>query len=111
MIDAKQAKYGCVEVTDVHRVFHDVITEVVGLSVRDSGFTASASHPHSEAARMVIASVVFLGKAALAVDSASEFAAPQDQRIIEKSAPLQIGHQRVGSAIRRRAQLGLIGNG
>ena len=76
MIDAQQSKHGRVEVTHVHRVLHHVVAEIVSFSVDDPGFSAPACQPYREATRMMIPSVVFLGKAALAVYGAPEFAAP-----------------------------------
>ena len=43
---------------------------------------------------MVIAAVVRLGERALAVDGAAEFAAPDDQRVVEQAALFQVDDQR-----------------
>src|SRR5580698_1272464 len=101
MIQPEQAKDGSIEVPNVHRIFHDVVAEIVGLSVYVAFFRSAARHPDGEATRMMVSSVVFFRKSALAVDRAAELATPDHQRIVEKSAPLQIGHQRIRSAIRR----------
>ena len=39
---------------------------------------------------MVVAAVVVRGEASLAVDGAAEFAAPDDQRVVEHAALLQV---------------------
>ena len=44
--------------------------------------------------RMVVAAVVVGGQRALAVDGPAEFAAPDDQRVVEQPALLQVGDQR-----------------
>src|SRR5437762_3481071 len=49
---------------------------------------------------MVIATVAFLGERALAVDRAAEFAAPNDQRIVQHAALFQILDQRRRGLVR-----------
>src|SRR5580692_9515382 len=108
MIDAQQSEHGRIKVTHVDWVLHYVVAKIVSLSVDDPGFSAPACHPHREATRMMIPSVIFLGKTALAVNGPSEFAAPQHQCVIQKPTASQIRDQRVRSAIRRRTKLGQI---
>ena len=48
---------------------------------------------------MMIAAVVVGGQLALAVDGAAEFAAPDDQRVVQHAALFQILHQRRGGLI------------
>ena len=59
-----------------------------------------------EAARMMVAAVILRREIALAVDGAAEFAAPDDQRVVEHAALLQVLDQRgrglVGVAALRR---------
>src|SRR5208282_384605 len=111
MIDAEQSKHSCIEVTHVDRVLHYVVAKIVSLSEDYASFSAPACHPYGEATRMVIPSVVFFGKTALAVYGPSEFAAPQHQSVIQKPAAAQIRDQRVRSAIRRGAKFGQIADG
>jgi hypothetical protein len=42
MVDAQDVEHRGVEVTKVHRVFGDVVTEVVGAAVLDAGLHARA---------------------------------------------------------------------
>ena len=79
-----------VEVVDVDGVLDDVVAEVVGLAVDDAGLDAAAGHPHGEAAAVVVAAVVVAGQRALAVDRPAELAAPDDQRVVEQAALLQV---------------------
>src|SRR4029077_1905270 len=111
MIDAQQSKHGRIKVTHVDRILHYVVTKIVSLSVDDARFSAPACHPHREATRMMIPSVVLLGKTALAVYRPSEFPAPHNQGVIQKPAAPQIRDQRVRSAIRRRAKFGQVADG
>lgn len=78
---------GGVEVADMKRVFDDVVREVVGFSVDGAAFGAAAGHPHGEATRVVVATVVFPGETALGVDGAAKFTAPDDESVFEH-APL-----------------------
>src|ERR1051325_10194435 len=48
---------------------------------------------------MVVAAVVGLGQTALAIDRAAEFAAPDHQRVFQKSALLEVHHQRGGCLV------------
>ena len=99
MIVAHQVQDRGVEVGDVERVLDDVVTEVVGLAVDLAAFGAAAGHPHGEAARVVIAAVVFLGQAALAVDRPTELSAPDDQSVIEHTALFEILDEGVAGLI------------
>ena len=81
------------QVVDVDRVVGDVVAEVVGLAVGDAGLDAAAGQPDGEAARVVVAAVVVGGQRALAVDRPAELAAPDDQRVVEQAALLQVGDQ------------------
>ena len=110
VVDAQAVQNRGLQIVDVHRIRDDVVAEVVGLAVRDAGLDAAAGHPHGEAARMMIAAVVVVRQLALAVDGAAEFAAPDDQRVVEQAALLQILDQRgrrlidvSGTAARDRA--------
>ena len=78
------------EVVDRERVLDDVVAELVGLAVDLAALGAAAGHPHGETARVVVAAVVLLGESALAVDRAAEFAAPDDEGVVEHPALLEI---------------------
>src|SRR5206468_2863130 len=89
VIDAEQAQHGRVEIAHMDRVFHDVIAKIVRHAVDNSRLSAAASHPNSKATGMMVAAIVVFGKSALAIHGAAEFAAPQHQRVVQKSAALQ----------------------
>ncbi len=96
VIDAEAVEEGGVEVVHVHRVFHDVVAEVVGLAIDGSGADTTAGEPHGEVPGMMIAAVGFGGEFALGIDGAPEFAAPDDEGGIEEAALFEVGDQ--GSA-------------
>ncbi len=58
VVDAQAVQDRRVHGVDMHRVFDDVVAEIVGLAVADAALDAAAGHPDGEAARMVIAAVV-----------------------------------------------------
>ena len=72
----------------------DVVGVVIGLPVGDPGLDSSTCHPHREAARVVVPSVVLAREAALAVGGPAEFSAPDDQGIFEHAALLEVLDER-----------------
>ena len=58
MIDSQQMQDGRMQIMDMHRVFSDVVTVFVGLSITYSGLNATSGHPHGETTRMMIASEI-----------------------------------------------------
>ena len=107
VVDAEQMQDRRIEVVDVHRagsplflaglrvhgfaVFvSDVVTVVVGPTVGDARLDAASGHPRCEAARVMVAAVVFSGETALAIDGASKLAAPHDERVVQHASFAQI---------------------
>jgi len=58
VVDAEQVQHGRVQIPNVDRVLHDVVTEVIGLAVVHAAANAVARQPGGKAARVVVASVV-----------------------------------------------------
>ncbi len=79
---------------NVHRLTGDVVTEIVRFPVRNPRLHASAGHPHREASRMMIATVIILRQATLAIHGTAEFSAPDDERVVKHAALLQILNER-----------------
>ncbi len=99
MIDAKKMQDGGVQIVDMHAIHRDIEAKLVGLTKGDTGPDAAARHPHGEAAGVVIASMVGRVDITLADGRATELATPDDQRLIEQAAPLQIEHQGRGRLV------------
>jgi hypothetical protein len=81
----------------VHGVFDDAEAEVVGAAVGDAGLDAAAGEPHRVGVLVVVAPG--LGARAVAGDAlpqrrAAELPAPDDQRVVEQPALLEVRHQR-----------------
>ncbi len=68
--------------------FDSVKSKVVGCTDHLTAFDATAGHPHCEAIGVMVATVTFFGHG-----SASEFSAPDDERLIEHASPLQVLQQ------------------
>src|SRR5258708_17815154 len=100
MIDSETMEDGRLQIVNVHRIGDNVVAVVVGLTDRDSGLDAAAGHPDRKTSRMVVAAVIRFGQTSLAVDGASEFPAPDDQRIVEQAPLLQILDQRRPALVR-----------
>src|SRR5204862_8215008 len=95
MLDAQQVKDRRLEIMDVDRVLLDVVAEFVGLAEGEAGLHAAARHPDREAARVMVASDVFpVVEIALREYRAAELASPDDQRVLEQPALLEVHHQR-----------------
>lgn len=91
MIKTELMQHGRVQIANVHRVFGDIVGEIVRLAVGDTGFYAAARQPHAEAAGVVISTVVLGFQGALRVDGAAEFSAPNDEGVIQHAAAFEVG--------------------
>ena len=90
VLDPQQVQDRGVEVVDLDRVLDDVVGEVVGLAVDEARLDAAAGQPDREAARVMVAAVIRGGELALRVDRPAELAAPDDQRVVEQPALLEV---------------------
>ena len=90
VVDPKQVENGGIQVANVNGILDDVVAEIIGGAVDDSTFDSGSCHPDAEAAWMVIAAIVGFGETALAIDRASEFAAPNNQGVVEHASHFQI---------------------
>ena len=95
VIESEQMQQRRVQIVHVDLVLHDVETEFVGFAESDARFDAAAGHPHRERLRMMIAAQFASGvRIAFHHRRAAEFAAPDDQRVVEQAALFQILDQR-----------------
>src|SRR5439155_10608759 len=90
VVDTQAMKDGRVQVVHMNRILGDVITKVVGLAECDTRLYAAARHPDGKAAGMMIPTIVVRAQLTLTIDRAPEFAAPDNQRILEKAPLFQI---------------------
>ena len=90
-----QAVQNCgVEIVNVNRTVGDVVGEVIRCSDRDARLDPASCQPHCKTSAMMVTTVVVAFERSLTVDRATEFAAPHDNRVFEKSALLEILNQR-----------------
>ena len=68
MIDPQQVQHRGLKIVHMHRILHDVVTEIVGFAISNAGLYATARHPDRKTTRMVIASVIICSEPALAID-------------------------------------------
>lgn len=93
MIDAHQVQQGRVEVVDVDFVFDRVKSEVIGGSVMIARLYPGSRHPDREAVGVVVATVLLTTRNSIEKfegGSASEFAAADDEGVVEQTAPVQV---------------------
>jgi len=93
VVDPELVENGGVEVVDVNRVFRDIIRKIIGSPMRHTGFDATARHPDSESARVVVPPVVILGKRPLAVGGATKLTTPDNECIVEEAALFEIPYE------------------
>src|SRR5712692_7458476 len=83
MVNSKAIENSRVQIMDVDGIAHDVVTVIIGFSICDPRFDATPGHPDREATWVVVAPVILGGQFALAVNGSAEFAAPDDQSVIQ----------------------------
>jgi hypothetical protein len=91
VIEAEQVKDRGVQIVNVRAVLHRVEAEFVRAADAHAAFEAAAGEPHGEGVDVVIAAGGF---AHLAHRRAAEFAAPDDDGVIEQAALLEIFDER-----------------
>ena len=99
VIEAQAIEQRGIEIMDVNRIASDVEAVIVGLAKSLSAANAAAGEPHCEAAAMMITAVGLGSQLPLAVNRTAELASPDDQRLVEQSALLQISYERGTSLI------------
>ena len=92
VIDTAQMQHRGLHVVNMNGIGRDVPGEVVGFSVDRAAFDAAARHPPAVGSSKVIAALGIC-RVSLTKRRASEFTTPDDERIIQHSAFLQILHQ------------------
>ena len=93
MINSHQMHHGGMQIANVDGILRNVVAEVISGSVAHAATDASTGHPHGKASWMMIATTFGTVPLALASDAASELTAPDNQRVIQETSPLQIGDQ------------------
>ena len=90
MVDSKQVQDGGLQVMHVNTVLGNVVAVRISSSVGRSCFYPSTGHPHGKTSRVVVAAKIVCGEFALAIVSATEFAAPDDECVIEQVSLFEV---------------------
>ena len=103
VVEAEEVEHGGVQVVDVDRLVRGGEAEFVGAAVDLAPLDATAGEPAGEAVVVVVAAVhlahVRARRGELDGGRAAELAAPDDQRVLEHPALLQVLHQRRARAV------------
>ncbi len=86
VVEAQQVQDRRVEIVHVDRAFGGGVTNFVGGAVDDTPLRASAREPRRKPLRIVVPT-----DAVLAARHPSEFAGPNDERLVEQPALFEIG--------------------
>ena len=103
VIETEQTKDRGMQIVDVNLVFDRMQTEFVGFADDLSAFYASTGHPHGETSRVVVPPVSFL-----AHRRTPEFSTPDDQRLVQKAAGLEVGDETDYGQIDLPAKFGVV---
>ncbi len=88
-VESKKVEDGSLKVADVDWILNWGVAEFVSFAI-GSGFGSSSGHPHGEAVGVVISAVEFRAVSGFVHGGASEFSAPDDEGVIEKSALFEV---------------------
>ena len=90
VVDAELVQDGGLQIMDVHRLLSDVDTVVIRLAVGDAAAHTAAGQPVGKTVRVMVSTVNLVCEFALTIDRAAEFATPDDERVLEHAALLEI---------------------
>ena len=91
MVQAKQMQQCGLQIVDVDDVFDGVVAKFVGRSDGLPAFYAASRQPHREAINVMIATDQVTR---LALWSAAELAAPDDDRVFKQASLFEVSQQR-----------------
>ena len=108
MVETHEVQHRRMDVVDMDAVFDGTVAEFVSRSIRETPFDAAAREPHRKAVMVVITtSRVASTDGDLDGGSATEFTAADHKRLVEQSAPSEIGEQRGDRAVAFVAELAM----
>src|SRR5258708_26914181 len=85
VIEPERVENGCVDIMHMRSLFDGAKSDLVGCADVLAAFDSAAGHPHTESPGIVIASLALLIEW-----RSAEFTAPDDQRILQQPAGIQI---------------------
>ena len=90
VLNAQEVQHCGVQVVHVHRVFHDVVAEVVGAPIHKARLDAAAGHPQRKTPGMMVATKAVGTNVALRISGAPKLTAPDNQRVVKKPTLLKV---------------------
>ena len=104
VVEAKLMQDRGLQVMDVNRILRDTKSQLVGLSVVEAPLHSAAGHPHGEAVRVVVSTENLPFRCAAFTEwGATELSSPDDQRLVEETALLQVLDQGGDGLVHRSA--------
>src|SRR5690606_34108625 len=93
MINSQQMHNRCLEVMNMYRIFHNIVSEFVCFSKYKTFFYTGTCHPDRKTSRMMITPVILFTKLPLGVGTSSKFPAPYNECFIQQTSLFQIFQQ------------------
>jgi hypothetical protein len=100
VVNAEDVEHRGVEITHVHDIFNGEVAEIIGLAMTDSSANTPSSKPHAEGLDVVIAPHAPL---ALIHRRAAKLATPDDERVVEHAAALEVREEGPGRTVGQSA--------
>src|SRR5262249_24869213 len=94
VIEPEAMQHRGLKIVDMDWAFGHVVAQFVRRTVRNPRFDSAARHPDGERARMMVATEERRAAAGFVHRRTAEFAAPDDERVGEQAALLQIPDER-----------------
>ena len=86
VINTHQMQDSGIQIANMHRILNDVVAKIIRLAAA----YAAAGEPHAVAFWMMVAPIFFSLECPLAVNRAPELTAPNEQRIVQQAATLEV---------------------
>ena len=93
VIHSQQVKQRGVEIMDAYPILRCLMADLIGITVNDPTFHATASHPKAETVGTMVASSGCASITDLRKRHSSKLASPDDQCVVEETALLKVLQQ------------------
>src|SRR3546814_15448958 len=93
MIEPKLVQYGSMEIMNMHGVFDDVVTKLIGFPIDEPGFDPTTGHPHRKGPGMVVPTVTIKFQVSLTIVGTSKLTAPDTEGVCQQSSLRAVSHQ------------------
>ena len=90
------------QIVHMNLIFHRIVAVFVSRPIPESSFDSTTSHPHCEALRIMVATIIALGDG-----RSPKLASPNDQRLFEHAPLFEILQQACNATIHFFGILGM----